>query len=156
MHLGCSGCELSRDVRVCPIGVTDWGLWPLGSGVFCCGWPWLRVLLLWHFLCDCFGFGLQACQWHGLVSSLLGDIHGGISKYLMFGLLPGGFLVEGGYQSSVAVVGFCASGRPMDNIWGSCTRDVEAVMLLAGIVCCRGFLIGETGTFGLWCLWGWF
>ena len=63
-----------------------------------------------------------------------------------------GFLVEGGYQSSVAVVAFCASGRPMDCIWGSCTRDVEAVVLLAGIVCCKGFLIGEARTFGLWCL----
>ena len=56
-----------------------------------------------------------------LVSFLLGDIHGGISKYLMFGLLPWGFLLEGVYRSSFAAIGFCASGGPAHWVWGSCT-----------------------------------
>ena len=34
MHLGCSGCELSRDVRVGPIGAADWGCGLFGLGSF--------------------------------------------------------------------------------------------------------------------------
>ena len=34
MHLGCSGCGLSRDVVIGLVGAADWGLWPFALGSF--------------------------------------------------------------------------------------------------------------------------
>ena len=86
------------------------------------------------------------------LSFLSGDIHGGISKYLVLSFCHMDVSCEGGYWSSVDAVRFCAVGVPMDWVWGSCTGGCEAVALLAGAVCHGGLQIREAVAFGSWCL----
>ena len=83
-----------------------------------------------------------------LVSFLLGDVHGGFSKYLMFGILPWGFLAEAGYRSSVTAVWFCTSGGPADWVWGSCTRGCGGSRVFGWG--CLPWRIFDWGGWGFW------
>ena len=118
--MGCSGCAISGDVRL-SLGVTG------------------RVVA--SLVCDLLrqaegaaasaSFGVIVLGLvRGLVAGvvlmtffLLGDIHRGISKYLMLGFCHGCILGEGGYRSSVAAVGFCATGVSADWVWGGCNGE---------------------------------
>ena len=101
-------------------------------------------------------------------------------KVSSVGLLLWMFLGEEGYRSCVAAVGFCAVGRPVDWVWGSCTFGRSCSLLktldwgghcfwliefgggssLAEGTCGQGFsemlllLPSALWFFTLWCFWG--
>ena len=89
-------------------------------------------------------WGVVAVVWFWC-SFLLGDIHSGISKFPMLGFCCGCFLEEGGYQSFVFVVGFCAVGMPQTGLGAVAPGDMEVVALLAGAVRRGDFGLGGSG-----------
>ena len=148
VHLRCSGCGLSGGVGSSP--------WVLRIGVVASlVWGLLRWAALAEGVAASASFGVirlgLVC---GLVSGVvlvsfcLGDIHGGISKYLMFGLLLWGFL--GGGRISE----FCRCGRVLCYWWAprlgwsSCTGGCGG-----GSAFGRGCLlwgISDWGSQGFW------
>ena len=120
--LGVSDHGLCGDVGVVPVDGVGRGLWFLCSGVFCGGQPWLGVLLalcvlVW--LLWIWSVGLS------VVWSLIA-----VAEFLYLFFFGEIFMVGAqhqvlwdpaqdvswgrGYWGSVALVGFCAVGRPAD------------------------------------------
>ena len=107
------------------------------------------------FWCDCFRFGSWACRWRGVwlrwcgfsVFFLLGDIHGGISKYPVLSFCHRCFLGREDIEVMALRSGSALLAGPRTGFGVVAPGDVEVIVLLAGL-----FAVGDFGLGRPWLL----